>query len=109
MTEKKKASKTSTKAPAPKGRPVLVTTENRGVFFGYTEDKPGETMTLKAARNCLYWSRDTKGFLGLTTTGPSAGCRVGPPTEELFLLKVTSVAAVSAEAAEAWEKAPWSS
>lgn len=49
-------------------RAVLVTTEHRGVFFGYATETDGETITLKNARNCVYWSSDVKGFLGLAST-----------------------------------------
>jgi hypothetical protein len=89
---------------------VLVTTVHRGVFFGYMngEEDAGKTVTITDARNCIYWSPDVKGFLGLAASGPSSGCRVGPKVPSLKLLDVTSVAAVSPEAAEKWEKHPWS-
>jgi hypothetical protein len=85
---------------------VLVTTAHRGVFFGYTTDIDGETITLRAGRNCLYWSADVKGFIGLATTGPTKGCRVGPPAN-IQVRNITSVCAVSADAVSAWEAAPW--
>lgn len=88
---------------------VLVTTANRGVFFGYTEDYNGETITITNARNCLYWSRDVKGFLGLASHGPTTLCRIGRKVEELQLRNITAVAAVSDEAVKAWEAAPWNS
>lgn len=89
-------------------RPVLVTTEYRGVFFGYASDTDGDTIALKRARNCLYWAADVKGFLGLATTGPSAKSRVGPPAD-VELRKITAVAEVSPEAVKAWEASPWPS
>jgi hypothetical protein len=85
---------------------VLVTTEHRGVFFGYAEDTSGDRVRLKRARCCVYWSKDVKGFLGLAATGPSDACRVGPPAD-LDLLDVTSVAEVTERAVKAWEAAPW--
>ncbi len=42
-------------------RPVLVTTEYRGVFFGYAADTKGDTIILKRARNCIYWP-STNGY-----------------------------------------------
>lgn len=51
-------------------RPVIITTEYRGVFFGYAEDTTGDTVILKNARNCIYWSSKTGGFLGLASKGP---------------------------------------
>lgn len=47
------------------GRPVIVTTAHRGVFFGFADDTDGEQIALKQARLCLYWSADVKGFMGL--------------------------------------------
>ena len=41
---------------------VLVTTEHRGVFAGYATDTDGETIKLRQARNCVYWSAAVKGF-----------------------------------------------
>lgn len=87
-------------------RAVLVTTEYRGVFFGYATNTDCDTIKLRAARNCLYWSAAVKGFLGLAATGPDERCRVGPPAD-IELHKVTCVAEVSPDAVKAWESAPW--
>lgn len=87
-------------------RPVLVTTEFRGVFFGYAVETDGDTIHLKRARNCMYWSADVRGFLGLAGSGPTSGCRIGPPVD-IELRKVTCVAEVSPAAVAAWEAAPW--
>jgi hypothetical protein len=88
-------------------RAVLVTTANRGVFFGYATDTEGETIKLRAARNCLYWSADVKGFLGLAAMGPSKSCRVGAAAD-LTLRNITAVAEVTGDAVAKWEAAPWS-
>lgn len=98
------AVKKSTKTQKP--RAVLVTTEHRGVFFGYATDTSGETITLKNARNCIYWSASVKGFLGLAATGPNADCKIGPRAD-LTLRAITSVAEVTPEAVTAWEAQPW--
>ena len=86
---------------------VLVTTAHRGVFFGYTFQTGGPTIALRAARNCLYWPKAQKGFLGLAATGPLQGARVGPAAD-IELRDITCVAACTPEAIAAWEKAPWS-
>lgn len=99
--------KPAIKNPAAKERPVLVTTAHRGVFFGYATDTSGATINLARSRNCLYWSSDVKGFLGLASTGPSASCRVGPAAD-IELRDITSVAEVTPEAASKWESMPWS-
>lgn len=89
-------------------RPVLVTTEHRGVFFGYADDiaTAPEKITLRNMRNCIQW-RGLKGFLELTTTGPTGQCRVGPAAAQGDLFKITGVWDVEAKAVEAWEAAPW--
>ena len=100
----KKAAAKATKAE----RAVLVTTEHRGVFFGYATETDGATITLRNARNCIYWSADVKGFLGLAATGPSASCRIGPRAD-ITLRAVTCVAECTPAAVAAWESAPWRS
>lgn len=88
-------------------KPVLVTTEFRGVFFGYIKDDtklPAE-ITLTGARNCRYWSSDMGGFLGLASRGPSKDCKIGPRVPEMTLYKITSVTPVESAAAEKWEAA----
>lgn len=87
-------------------RAVMVTTEHRGVFFGYATDTDGDTILLKRARLCLHWSSDVKGFMGLASTGPSRTCRIGPACD-ITLRKITAVAEVTPQAVEAWERAPW--
>jgi hypothetical protein len=88
-------------------RAVVVTTQHRGVFFGYAADVDGAIIKLRAARNCVYWSSDVKGFMGLAATGPNKSCKIGPAAD-ISLRDITSVMECSPEAATAWESAPWS-
>src|SRR5690348_10883061 len=90
-------------------RPVLVTTANRGVFFGYADDTKSApaSLKLKRARCCVWW-QDTKGFLGLAEAGPNARCKIGPAAEAVELFNITSIADVTPKAVDAWESAPWS-
>lgn len=90
-----------------KERAVLVTTEHRGVFFGYATETNGDVINLKRARNCVYWPAENKGFLGLASDGPLRGSRVGPPAD-IELRKITCVAEVTPKAVEQWEKQLWS-
>lgn len=90
----------------PTGRPVIVTTEYRGVFFGYATETSGDTITLTNARNCIYWSAKTGGFMGLASKGPSAGSRIGERVNSIELRKVTSVVEMTADAVASWEKEP---
>jgi hypothetical protein len=84
---------------------VLVTTEYRGVFFGYATDTSGDRIKLKRARNCLYWSKSVGGFVGLAERGPDSTCRIGA-RGDLDLRKITCVVEVSECAMRAWEDAP---
>ena len=90
----------------PKERAVIITTAHRGVFFGYTAKTDGETIALKRARLCVYWSSDIRGFMGLASVGPSKSCRIGPPAD-IELRAITAVVAVTPEAAKKWEAQPW--
>ncbi len=99
------ASKTKKSTQKPE-RPVIVTTEHRGVFFGFATDTDGETIALKRARLCIYWSADVKGFMGLAASGPSASCRIGPPAD-ITLRKITAVLEVQADVVKKWEAQPW--
>lgn len=101
MRTKKTASNNS------KGRPVIVTTAHRGVFFGYAEDTDGETIKLSRGRLCIYWPAENKGFMGLAADGPLGGARIGPAAD-ITLRNVTAVLEVSDAAVERWESAPWS-
>jgi hypothetical protein len=93
-------------AAAKTERPVIVTTEHRGVFFGYATDIDGETIELKRSRLCVYWSADVKGFMGLASGGPTASCKIGPAAD-IVLRKITAVLSVTPEAEKAWQVAPW--
>ena len=90
-----------------KERAVLVTTAHKGIFFGYAADTSGESIALRAARLCVYWSADLRGFMGLASHGPSSACKIGPAAD-IELRDITSVVEVSPAAVEKWEKAPWS-
>jgi hypothetical protein len=88
-----------------KGRPVLVTTEFRGVFFGYALETSGDVIKLTGMRNCIYWDSKTGGFAGLAENGPGKGCRIGARVDG-ELRKITSVIEVTPTAVAAWESAP---
>lgn len=89
-----------------KERAVLVTTAHKGVFFGYASETSGDVINLRAARLCVYWTSDLRGFMGLASHGPSSSCKIGPAAD-IELRAITSVVEVSPEAITKWEKAPW--
>ncbi|MGE4190719.1 MAG: hypothetical protein AB7G12_12585 [Thermoanaerobaculia bacterium] len=82
-------------------RPVIVTTEYKGVFFGYAEDTSGDVIHLKRARMAIYWGT-SKGVVQLAETGPTASSRIGARCD-MQLRKVTAVFEVTPDAANAWE------
>lgn len=88
-------------------RYVMVTTEHRGVFAGFASDTSGDSIQLRQARNCIYWSSDLKGFMGLASDGPNSNCKIGPAAD-IELRKITSVVEVTPEAQAKWLDAPWS-
>lgn len=87
-------------------RYVLATTSYRGVFAGWATDTSGDVIHLRDARLAVYWSADVRGFMGLASSGPTSGCRIGPPAD-VELRGVTSVVEVTDEARARWEAAPW--
>lgn len=91
---------------ANKERAVLVTTAHKGIFFGYASSTHGDTISLRAARLCVYWSSDLRGFMGLASHGPNNNCKIGPAAN-IQLRDITSVVEVTKEAAEKWDQAPW--
>ena len=85
-------------------RPVVVTTEFRGVFFGLVGDDAdlsAPTLKLEGARNAIYWA-GKRGFLGLAAHGPEDESRIGSPAPSLILHKITSVAECTKTAAKKW-------
>lgn len=84
-------------------RPVIITTEHRGVFFGYAEDTSGTTVKLSRARMAIYWGTK-RGLMELAETGPTSASRVSARAD-VELRKVTAVFEVTAAAAEKWEAA----
>lgn len=104
MATKKTATKKKTNGAATK-RAVLVTTANRGVFFGYSDKTDGDVIRLESARNCLYWSRACGGFMGLAANGPVGDSRVGAKAT-IEVRNITSVSEVTEAAARVWDEKP---
>lgn len=91
-----------------KDRRVVVTTKHRGVFYGRLERHERDVVVLTQARVCVYWSAETKGFVGLAAIGPQKGSRVSPVAPRLELVDVTAVLDCTSEASELWESDLWS-
>lgn len=87
------------------GEPVIVFTDRRGVFFGWTKSQNQREMVLTNSRMCLFWSEG--GALRLAGTGPVDGDRLSAESpEDLWLPDVHAVAVCTPQAAAAWKKMP---
>jgi len=86
---------------------LMVTTEHKGVFFGYGEAQESKTIELDNARMCVYWNEATKGVVGLAAIGPQLGCRITPAAPKIYLNGVTAIMVCSEIATKQWEKEPW--
>jgi hypothetical protein len=89
-------------------KPLVVTTSDRGVFFGYGVPGVGESIVLDRARMVIYWPEDNHGVTGLAVDGPKRGSRVTQAAPAWHLRNVTSVMEATDAAAKAWESEPWS-
>lgn len=86
-----------------KGRPVIVCTEHRGVFFGYASDTKGDVINLTAARMAIAFGT-TRGVMELAETGPTGRSKISARAD-IEVRKVTAVFEVTPAAAEKWEAA----
>lgn len=85
-------------------RPVIVTTEHRGVFFGYADNTSGNEIVLGNARMAIAFGT-TRGILELAETGPTSRSKISARAPSIDVRKVTAVIEVSPEAVKAWEAA----
>lgn len=89
-----------------KERAVIVTTAHKGIFFGYATETGGSTIKLRAARLCVYWAADLRGFMGLASAGPNKNCKIGPAVD-IEVRDITAVVECTPEATANWEKGFW--
>jgi hypothetical protein len=84
-------------------RPVIVCTEYKGVFFGYTDDTSGDVIALGRARMAIYWGT-TRGVMELAETGPTSSSKISARAD-IEVRKITAIFEVTEAAARAWEAA----
>jgi hypothetical protein len=87
-------------------KPILVTTQHRGVFAGMvpaTQDLTARTMRLENARMAIYWGT-TKGVQQLANTGPTDKSRISAPSTIEALHDITAVFAITEGAWARWNK-----
>ena len=91
-----------------KQKHVLITTSYRGVFYGEVpadQNMFAENVTLKNARNVLYWHDSVKGFLGLTEDGPNKKCKIGAKAGgPMHVRSITSITECSEKAIKSWSQ-----
>jgi hypothetical protein len=83
------------------GRPVIVCTEHRGVFFGYSDDTSGDVIHLRDARMAIYWGT-TRGVMQLAETGPTGSSKISAKAD-IEVRKITAVFEVTPDALKVWE------
>lgn len=84
---------------------VLITTDNRGVYFGRVLDdsKCPEAIVLADARVCVTWDTGHRGFLYLAVEGPKDVADVSPAVGRLTVYGIATIAECTPAAAEAWD------
>lgn len=86
-----------------KGRPIIVCTSHRGVFFGYADNTDSDVINLKNARMAIYWGT-TRGVMQLAEEGPNKNSKISARAD-LQLRGITCVMEVTAAATDKWESA----
>lgn len=87
-------------------KPVLISTDNRGIYYGYlVENKAPSHVVLEKARVCVAWDTGEKGYLYLATEGPEGVATVSPACGRVEVYGVGTIADCTERAAEAWDAA----
>lgn len=91
--------------------PVLVTTEHRGVFFGWADVESvraaPSSLRLERARNVFYWSKNDAGFLGLASEGPRKGSKIGAQVDWLVVKNITAIVGCTPASVKAFTDGGW--
>jgi len=98
---KKTAPKKQAKPKQQVFRPVIVTTEHRGVFYGMASNTSEETIHLKDARMVIYFGT-TRGLMQLAEEGPTSKSKISAKAD-IEVRKVTAVIEVSPAAQTKWQ------
>lgn len=86
-------------------KPVLVTTQYRGVFAGLIsegQDLKETSFGLKSARMAIYFGT-TRGLMELAETGPTAKSKISAPADIPILHDITAVFAITEKAWDRWQ------
>jgi hypothetical protein len=100
-----KFSKCSSQQSQVKGQHIVVTTDKRGVFFGFCQDYTQRPLVLENARMAIYWDKSVGGVLGLSDTGPSPSSRISAVCPSITIEGITSVMSCTETAIKNWKEA----
>ncbi len=90
-----------------KMKPVLITTQHRGVFAGLIPEKQDLTakaMALKNAKMAIRFGT-TKGVMELCETGPTSSSKISALADIPMLHDITAVLSITEAAWKRWQKA----
>lgn len=91
--------------------PCLITTSERGVFFGHVKPEDMQSippsLQVEGMRAVYSWSSPADGVFSLATDGPQRGSKVGPVVARAALTGITSVCECSPKAVAAFAAAKW--
>jgi len=91
------------------GKHVVITTKSRRwlIMHGTLEAVSGDTVRLKDARCCVYFSAATKTHTGLASHGPAEGSRIARRVDTAIVSGVETVSPATDEATKRWEREEW--
>jgi len=88
-------------------KPVLVTTQHRGVFAGLIDDDQdisAKAMPLKNARMAIRFGT-TRGVMELAETGPTGNSLISAPADIPMLHDITALFEITDQAWQSWTTA----
>lgn len=88
-------------------KPVLITTEYRGVFAGLIavdQDLTARSMPLKGAKMAIYWGT-TRGVMELCEVGPNSRSKISLPADIPMLHGITAIFDIAPDAWKKWQAA----
>lgn len=88
-------------------KPVLVTTQHRGVFAGLVpddQDMSVRTIALKDAKMAIYWNT-TRGVMELAQAGPNDRSKISLPADIPALHDITAIFDITPAAWAKWVEA----
>lgn len=94
-------------AKVQKMKPVLLTTQHRGVFAGLipeAQDLTARSMPLKEAKMAIYWGT-TRGVMQLCSDGPTKQSKISLPADIPMLHDITAVFDITPDAWAKWQTA----